>query len=124
MESTPAVYSSLRERFPHLSEQYGEQSVMILQIMDDEPESQTLLCAVSPLTIAEVLYSVREEMACHLTDLVLRRTELGSCGCPEESVLRRVVEVMARELDWSQEQQYEELNAITELYQNMNVQIP
>lgn len=124
MESAPAIHSSLRERFPHLNEQYGEQSRMILQIMKDEPESQTLLCTDPFLSVAEVLYGVREEMACHLTDLVLRRTELGSCGCPEESVLHRVAEVMAKELQWSQEQCQEELSAMAEIYKNMHVRLP
>ena len=124
VKSAPEMDSSLQEQFPHLTEQYGEQAGAILQIMKDESESQTLLCTEPPLTVAEVLYGVREEMACHLTDLVLRRTELGSCGCPEESVLHRVVEVMARELQWSEEQCQQELSAMEEIYKNMHVRLP
>jgi len=123
-KKTSQTHSSLLEQFPHLTDQYGEQSVMILQIMKDEPESQTLLCAEPPLSVAEVLYGVRDEMACHLTDLVLRRSELGSCGIPEEPVLRRIAEVMARELQWSEEQCQQELDATAEIYENMHVRLP
>lgn len=116
--------SSLLKEFPHLYQQYGEQCQEILQIMQDEPESQKLLSKLPPLTAAEVLYGIREEMVYHLADIVLRRTELGSCGCPEDSVLQQVAEVMAKELQWSPDQCQQELTAMAEIYQSMNVRLP
>ncbi len=123
MGSGPEMYSPLLERFPHLIEQYGDQAWNILQIMTTEPESQNLLSSEPALTVAEVLYGIREEMAFHLTDIVLRRTELGSCGCPEKPVLHGIADAMAGELQWSAEQCQEELEAMKKIYQKMNVRL-
>jgi glycerol-3-phosphate dehydrogenase len=92
--------------------------------MKDDTDNQILLSNEPPLTVAEVLYGIREEMAFHLTDMVLRRTELGSCGYPGESVLHGVAKVMARELCWSQKQCQQEMNAMTEIYKKMHVRLP
>ena len=46
------------------------------------------------------VWAVREEMAQHLGDVVLRRTGLGTLGNPGEAVLRRVARLMAVELGW------------------------
>jgi glycerol-3-phosphate dehydrogenase len=124
MKSKAEMDASFIERFPHLYEQYGDQSERICQIMKDEPESQALLSSEPVLSVAEVLYGIREEMAFHLTDIVLRRTELGSCGSPEGSVLNSVAEVMAKELLWTPEQCKEEFIAMEQIYQQMNVRLP
>ncbi|MBI1871714.1 MAG: glycerol-3-phosphate dehydrogenase/oxidase [Chlamydiae bacterium] len=50
---------------------------------------------------AQVLYSVREEMAQKLSDVVLRRTELGSAGKPTDHVLKVCAETMGQELKWN-----------------------
>jgi glycerol-3-phosphate dehydrogenase len=44
--------------------------------------------------------AVHDEMALHLADVVLRRTDLGTAAAPAEADLARVIPVMARELDW------------------------
>jgi glycerol-3-phosphate dehydrogenase len=55
---------------------------------------------VSALTAAEVLHSVREEMAQKLSDVVFRRTSLGLTGDREDGALRTGAAVMSRELGW------------------------
>lgn len=49
---------------------------------------------------AEALRAVREEMALHLSDVVLRRTELGSGGLPAPAAVEAAAAVVARELGW------------------------
>ncbi|KAA3660151.1 MAG: glycerol-3-phosphate dehydrogenase/oxidase [Chloroflexi bacterium] len=53
------------------------------------------------ITKAETRYAVREEMAQTLTDILFRRTELGSAGYPGDGVLQACADVMATELGWS-----------------------
>ncbi len=113
----------LLEQFPYLTDRYGEYTPAVLQIMKDESDNQIMLSKEPPLTVAEVLYGIREEMAFHLADMVLRRTELGSCGYPNETVLHNVAEVMAGELQWSQEQVQQELISTKEIYINMHVRL-
>jgi glycerol-3-phosphate dehydrogenase len=46
------------------------------------------------------VWAVRHEMALHLTDVVMRRTGLGTLGDPGEAALRQVAGLMAGELGW------------------------
>jgi glycerol-3-phosphate dehydrogenase len=50
---------------------------------------------------AEVRYAVREEMAQRLSDVIFRRTELGTAGIPGDDVLSACAAVMQSELGWS-----------------------
>jgi glycerol-3-phosphate dehydrogenase len=109
---------------PHLALRYGEQAGAIYQILAEEPGSQKLLVDDPPFILAEVLFSIREEMACHLTDMVLRRSELGSCGCPAKTVLQTIAGVMAKELNWTDDQCDGELQMVMEVYKKMNIQLP
>ncbi|NJO77652.1 MAG: glycerol-3-phosphate dehydrogenase/oxidase [Cyanobacteria bacterium RM1_2_2] len=95
---------------PHLPEatvrrlvySYGSayQQVLSSQI---HPAKADLKADLSDLAVlqAEVLHSIREEMAQHLADVVFRRTEIGSAGLPCPDRLRHCAEVMAAELGWS-----------------------
>jgi glycerol-3-phosphate dehydrogenase len=49
---------------------------------------------------SEVIHALREEMAQNLSDVVFRRTDLGSAGHPGETELRECAELVAGELGW------------------------
>ncbi len=50
---------------------------------------------------AQVLYAIKQEMACTLTDILLRRTGIGTLGNPGTEVLETIAEIASRELKWS-----------------------
>lgn len=58
---------------------------------------------------AQVRYAVREEMAQKLTDVVFRRTELGTVGHPGEKILEICAQEMAKQLRWPSQKVQEEL---------------
>ncbi len=58
---------------------------------------------------AQVRYAVREEMAQKLSDVIFRRSELGSAGDPGSETRRICAAVMAQELGWSQSRTQQEL---------------
>jgi glycerol-3-phosphate dehydrogenase len=66
-------------------------------------------CAVTP---AEVLYAVRNEMAQTLTDIVFRRTEMGSAGHPGDAALRAAAAIVADECSWDQARIDYEINEV------------
>jgi glycerol-3-phosphate dehydrogenase len=66
----------------------------------------------------EVLHGVREEMAQTLSDVVFRRTEIGSAGRPGNDTLRFCAEVMATELGWSQSRIDQEIDNVTRVFPN------
>ncbi|HEY5999533.1 MAG TPA: FAD-dependent oxidoreductase, partial [bacterium] len=53
-----------------------------------------------PTTVADVRRAVREEMALALTDIVLRRTPLGTFGNPGRDVLEACALAAGDELEW------------------------
>ncbi len=91
----------------HLSMTYGSHWRNVLDYChtDDvltEPDG-LWLSADPPLLKGEVLYFIRQEQAVKLTDVVFRRSPLGSAQCPAEDILVKVAECMAHHLGWSEE---------------------
>ena len=70
----------------------------------------------SPVLKAEIVHAIREEMALTLSDIVRRRTELGTFENPGDQALRTVAAVAARELQWSSSRQKTELAQLKDSY--------
>ena len=64
----------------------------------------------------ETLFAVREEMAQKLSDVVLRRTHLGTAGYPLESSVREVSILMAKELGWDEAKRKSEIDEFKDYY--------
>jgi glycerol-3-phosphate dehydrogenase len=58
---------------------------------------------------AEVIHGVRQEMAQKLSDIVFRRTDLGTAGHPGDAALQACAELMAAELGWNDARRHQEL---------------
>lgn len=58
---------------------------------------------------AETLHAVRDEMACTLADVLLRRSDWASAGHPGADIVRFCAEVMAAELGWTAEHTRQQL---------------
>ena len=95
---------------------YGSQYTEVLKYIDESPGLKEVMDSSSPVMKAEVVHGVREEMAMKLSDVVFRRTELGSAGSPGEVALKNCAEIMARELDWDQARIQRELNEVRAIY--------
>jgi glycerol-3-phosphate dehydrogenase len=65
---------------------------------------------------AEIVHAVREESAIHLADVLLRRTELASAGCPEDPVLQTCAQLMSTVLAWDAGKITEEIQAVKKKY--------
>lgn len=87
-------------RFPHIEKVYGPDCVDIFAIIAGDGKTGSYLRLDPPLLKAEVIHAVRDEMAVTLADVVLRRTDSGTCGCPARHDLQAIASVMAGELAW------------------------
>ena len=63
--------------------------------------------------------AVRDEMAIHLTDVVLRRTIIGELGYPGDELTRECAEAMASEAGWHPERVAKELALLRQHYQSV-----
>lgn len=69
-----------------------------------------------PVLRCEILHSVRSEMALNLADVVLRRTDLGTAGCPPRSHLDAVARILGEELGWTEEKRSREVDDLMRFY--------
>ena len=100
----------------HLLTTYGTRYNDIIQLVEENPSLGKTICSSSPIIKAEVVYAVRNEMAQKLSDVVLRRTELGSGEFPGNDCLRQCASIMAKELSWSNSRIKTEVGEIKKHY--------
>jgi glycerol-3-phosphate dehydrogenase len=100
----------------HLVYSYGSNYSRLLRYITEQPELAQRIDPDLPVTAAEVIHAVREEMAITLPDVVQRRTELGAMGRPAPGSLQRCAEIMANELGWSFERQQNEIDAVIQAF--------
>ncbi len=98
----------------HLLETYGSQAETVLR---EAPEPYETIAEDSPVLKAEILFALRREMALKLSDLMLRRTELGSGGRPPDAHIQAVADIAATELGWSDEKKEREIQEYLLYYQ-------
>lgn len=100
----------------HLIENYG---TAYHEVLHHGAQDRTLLQPVAANTEvlrAEIMHGIREEMALKLSDVVMRRTELGSAGHPGEAALQTCAKIMGEELQWSAKRVREELAEVEAVY--------
>jgi glycerol-3-phosphate dehydrogenase len=96
---------------------YGSETEKILKLT--QANNQTNSKFIPPynnILKSEILLSLKEEMAQKLSDVVLRRTELGTAGCPSESSLKEASVIMAEELNWDETKRKSEINELRDFY--------
>jgi glycerol-3-phosphate dehydrogenase len=64
----------------------------------------------------EIVRAVRDEMAVKLSDVVLRRTDLGTAECPPASHLAAAARIMGEELGWTPERRQQEIAELRKVY--------
>ena len=85
----------------HLIGLYGARYRDVLALTQGRPDLAAPLSDAVPDIGAQVAFAAREEQALHVTDVILRRSGLGTLGAPGPVVLDRVIDVMAAERKWS-----------------------
>ena len=98
----------------HLAHMYGARLPLLLK-----GAKLTDLAAmnVSGDVPAQIPFSVREEMALTLEDLVMRRTSIGQFGRPAPELLVQLAATMGMELGWSPARQQSEIAGVERLYE-------
>lgn len=112
-QKTVNIKESVMQRLVY---NYGSQYPRILAYGENDPGHLKTLLESSDVLAAEILHSVREEMALKMTDVVLRRTGLGSGGHPGNESLKSVASIMSEELGWDGTRVKEELEDMNAIY--------
>jgi glycerol-3-phosphate dehydrogenase len=95
-----------------LAPKHGARVPALLRLFDDHPRWSEPVVAGRPLLRGELLHAIVEEAACHLDDLLLRRTDAGAEGCPPADELTAAAAVAGEALGWSDHRQLDEIDRV------------
>ena len=84
----------------HLLRSYGTEYDPLLTLGQEDPRLLQPVGKSQDVIGAEVLFAVRSEMAQTLSDVVFRRTGLGTRGMPDAMTLEACASLMGNELGW------------------------
>ena len=100
----------------HLIALYAEGAAEIIRMIGERPELQQTLSAGVETINAEVVYTVRREMAMRLSDILIRRTALGSAGAPPSEAVRAAATIARSELGWDEARTRQEIEDVAGFY--------
>jgi glycerol-3-phosphate dehydrogenase len=100
----------------HLNAIYGDRSAAIVRLMAKRGDWRMALVPGRPNVGAEVIHAIREEMACTVADIVIRRTELGAAGHPGGDVIDAIARIASEELGWDTSRREREIAAVDAFY--------
>lgn len=94
---------------------HGTEYGRVLGLADARPSLRSPI-AGSTVLRAEAVNAVRHEMARTLSDVVLRRTDLGTAGWPGREALEECLALVAAEAGWGEDRARRELESVTTHY--------
>ncbi|XP_030064609.1 glycerol-3-phosphate dehydrogenase, mitochondrial isoform X2 [Microcaecilia unicolor] len=128
---TPTLYIRLAQDYgleievaKHLASAYGDKALEVAKIAKVTGKRWPIvgrrLVSEFPYIEAEVRYAIKE-YACTAIDVISRRTRLAFLNVQAaEEALPRIVEIMGKELQWSEQKKMEEMEAAKQfLYYEM-----
>jgi glycerol-3-phosphate dehydrogenase len=103
----------------HLIDTYGSYSKKVFEIIKENESYLNLVSDNPPVTVAEIIHTVRNEMAFTLKDVVLRRTGMGTLKCPSLANITAVASVMSSELGWNKTRETAEIDNLLKVYSQL-----
>ncbi|MGV7224155.1 MAG: FAD-dependent oxidoreductase [Nitrospinales bacterium] len=100
----------------HLKRKYGLKYISVLDLIKSKKELAEMIDEGSPTIKAEVIYAVREEMAEHLSDVLMRRTDIGHAGYPGITAILNCARIMGQELNWDEKRREAEIEAVNKAF--------
>jgi glycerol-3-phosphate dehydrogenase len=101
----------------HLIALYAEAAADIIRLVHGHPELAEPLGSGTDTVKAEVVYTIRHEMAVKLTDVLVRRTGVGSAGRPADDVIEVAAHIAQNELGWDATRTAREIESVRQFYQ-------
>ncbi len=100
----------------HLIARYAEGAAEIVRLIGERPDLLAPLSPDVPTIRAEVLHVIRKEQATRLSDILIRRTGLGSKGHPPDAAIRASAVLAAAECGWDGQRTSDEIRRLQEFY--------
>jgi glycerol-3-phosphate dehydrogenase len=104
-----------------LVKRYGARASQILSRIHTEENDSIWIDKSSGLLKAELEYLINVEMACKLSDVVFRRTGLGTAECPDRTVLEKIARFMGVAFGWDTVRLEQEVETVMARYLPLDV---
>lgn len=91
---------------------YGGRAIELIDLATAEPPLQKTVDEERSVLAAEVVFSIREEMARTLIDIVHRRTMIGLAADQGRALYEVIAAIAADEFGWNDSQRHAELRAL------------
>lgn len=100
-----------RAQAEHLAAVYGSLAHDVLDLVAEDRALGTRLCPHHPTIAAQLVRAVRQEWACTLGDVLLRRTPLGLEACQALDCLEEAARWVGEVLGWDAAERQEQIEA-------------
>ena len=101
------------EVLQNLIHNYGSNYSKILAYSEEKTEWGEKIYGSRSTIKVQIIHAVREEMAQTLSDVMFRRTGLGTVGNPGKDCIDMSAQLMATELGWNGERVKKEISEVT-----------
>jgi glycerol-3-phosphate dehydrogenase len=95
---------------------FGSRASEVIDWAGDNPSMYAIVPGTEALPQAALQYSIHRENVTHLTDLLLRRSNIGAAARPVQETVNWAVEQMGRHLNWDRTRKRSELARLYEQY--------
>lgn len=100
-----------------LIENYGTEVEEVFQVGGLQVNSASEQREPSSLILkGQTLFAIRNEMAIKLSDVILRRTDIGTLKRPEKDILNQISHIMAEEIGWTKDLRKAEIQDVNDFY--------
>jgi glycerol-3-phosphate dehydrogenase len=121
-DDSPSPFPSIdAQAWAHLQRLYGARASDVAGYVRERSSLAERITPSLPVTGAQVVEAVRNEMALTLEDVVLRRTGLGSAGYPGDEAILKLESILRDELGWTSARVADEAQSLKEFYLPVHV---
>ena len=104
-----------RNTVEYVSRNYGTESQVVFRIARSNPRFAEVVTHDGEI-LAEVVYAIQYESAKTLTDIMFRRTGIGTLGNPGQAVIEKIATLAAGMMGWSEKRKEEEIVSLIKSY--------
>jgi glycerol-3-phosphate dehydrogenase len=106
----PSQYGVTEKQANHLGHLYGQRAEAVLGLTLKDPRLKEALHPARPEILAQVAYAAAHEKALHLSDVLLRRLEIGYTPYRWGEASEKASRILAEILHWDEARRLEELS--------------
>ena len=105
-----------KQTIEYVSRNYGTDCEVVFEIARDDPRYAEVISHDGEI-LAEIVYAIKYENAKTLTDIILRRTGIGTLGNPGKTVIEKISNIAAEMLHWDKRRIQEENALVKRVYE-------